>query len=150
MARRYEELRRLTNGHTRGITAIAFSAEGNFIATAGLDGKVCVWQFDDGNLLYSFSGQTSILSLTWIPQREDALICGSQDGNVTVLTITAVSDGLTYGEASQLTSVTQHAIIANGFWAHKYPVECLAIMDDLLASGAHRELTMWKWNDRCK
>ncbi|PIL35037.1 hypothetical protein GSI_02824 [Ganoderma sinense ZZ0214-1] len=40
----------------------------------------------------------------------------------------------------------KHAIIVNGFWAHKYPVECVAIADRYIATGAHRELTVWEWN----
>ncbi|KAI1782179.1 WD40-repeat-containing domain protein [Ganoderma leucocontextum] len=129
MPKRYQEFRRLTNGHSRGITTVSFSAEGTFVATGGLDGKVCIWGVQDGRLLHCYTGQTSILCLEWMPSREDALLCGSQDGNVT----------LTYS--------AQYAIIVNGFWAHKYPVECIAIADHYIATGAHRELTVWKWNN---
>lgn len=31
-----------------------------------------------------------------------------------------------------------------GFWAHSYPVEYLTMRDELLASGAHEEVHVWK------
>ncbi|KAI1789836.1 WD40-repeat-containing domain protein [Ganoderma leucocontextum] len=128
--KRYKEFRRLSNGHSRGITAVSFSPAGTFVATGGLDGRVCIWRLVDGKLLHTYSGQNAILSLKWLPLREDAVLCGSQDGNIIVLTITA------------------HAIVVRGFWAHKFPVECLAIDDSYVASGAHREVAIWQWSDK--
>ena len=90
MPKRYKEFRRLSNGHSRGITTVAFSGEGSYVATGGLDGKVCIWGLQSGKLLHLYAGQSSILCLEWMPSREDSLLCGSQNGNVTVLTIAAV------------------------------------------------------------
>lgn len=37
----------------------------------------------------------------------------------------------------------QDTIQLNGFWAHKYPVERLAVSGTQLASGAHKEVKIW-------
>ena len=108
MAMRYKEFRRLSNGHSRGITSVSFSSEGNHIATGGLDGKICIWRLDDNKLLHSFSGQTAILSLIWIPGKENALLCGSQDGNVTVLTISEVRRAVYFTRRTNVFAVCAH------------------------------------------
>ena len=30
-------------------------------------------------------------------------------------------------------------------WGHKYPIECLDVYDNLVASGAHQEVAVWDW-----
>ncbi|OSC99346.1 WD40 repeat-like protein, partial [Trametes coccinea BRFM310] len=110
---------------------VAFSPSGNYLATAGLDGKTCVWDIDSKDLLYSFDGESPVLSLVWVPPNEDALVCGFLNGNMAVLKISATS------------------LHVKECWAHAFPVECLAIRpsDNQLASGAHRELFIWHWNE---
>ncbi|KAI0648768.1 WD40-repeat-containing domain protein [Trametes meyenii] len=132
MTLRYTEYGRLTNGHEKGITKVAFSPEGNYVATAGLDGRICVWDVSSRDLLYSFDGSSPVLSLAWLPRNEDIILCSLQDGNMAILRI-----------APNCISVT-------GFWAHSYPVECLAIRngDTCLASGAHCELLVWVWDEQ--
>ncbi len=79
------------NGHDGGITKVSFSPEGSYIATAGLDGRVCVWDTESRDLLYSFNGSCPVLSLVWIPPDEDTILCGLQDGNMAILRIAPVS-----------------------------------------------------------
>ncbi|KAI9069148.1 WD40 repeat-like protein [Trametes sanguinea] len=119
------------DGHDRGITRVAFSPSGSYLATAGLDGRICVWEIESMQLLYSFDGDSPVLSLLWIPPTEDILVCGFHCGNVAVLKISPT------------------ALHVKEFWAHAFPVECLAIrpIDSQLASGAHRELFVWQWNE---
>lgn len=88
--RKYQRILGLSNEHTKGIASVAFSPEGSYIATAGLDGKVCWWRMEDGELLYVWTGNSAILSLAWVPGREDSIICGLQDGNVGMLQATSV------------------------------------------------------------
>ena len=87
MSLQYQDYLRLANGHTRGITKVAFSPNGVFIATAGLDGRVCVWNAQTGELGYVFSGTTEVLSLIWAPPRDDIMICGLADGTLACLNI---------------------------------------------------------------
>ena len=44
----------------------------------------------------------------------------------------------------------QETLYIFGFWAHRYPVECIAINDGLVATGAHKELKVWDWDTDCK
>ncbi|KAI0648743.1 WD40-repeat-containing domain protein [Trametes meyenii] len=130
---RYTEFGRLTNGgHEKGITKVAFSPEGSYLATAGLDGHICVWEVSSRDLLYSFDGSSPVLSLAWLPFNKNTILCGLQDGNMAILRITPSSISVT------------------GFWAHGCPVECLAIRDGdaCLASGAHAELLVWEWDEQ--
>ncbi|KAI0737798.1 WD40-repeat-containing domain protein, partial [Daedaleopsis nitida] len=76
-------------------------------------------------LLYVFSGKSAVLSLVWLERSTDQLVCGMEDG--TIATLIICTDNI------QL----------NGFWAHQYPVERLAVSGHYLASGAHREVKIW-------
>ncbi|TFK80423.1 WD40 repeat-like protein [Polyporus arcularius HHB13444] len=129
MVLRYLESACLSRGHTGGITALAFSPAGKFLASAGLEGKVCIWRADDFRLLHvvSRSGGIAVLSLAWLSPNEETLICGLKDGNIVFVT------------------VNEQEVTINGFWAHKYPVECLVVAaPDLFVSGAHTEVRVWK------
>ncbi|KAI9069597.1 WD40 repeat-like protein [Trametes sanguinea] len=132
MVLRYEEAGRLVNGHDRGITSVAFSPGGSYLATAGLDGKVCVWDVSATRLLYSFEGESPVLSIVWLPPADNLILGGFQDGSMAILRI------------------TPSHLHVSGFWAHAFPVECLAIRpgDNCLASGAHREVLVWQWNEQ--
>ncbi|KAI0738687.1 WD40-repeat-containing domain protein [Daedaleopsis nitida] len=128
MPRKYQKLFSLSNEHSKGISSVAFSPHGSFVATAGLDGKVCWWDMENGDLLYAWAGDSAVLRVVWVPEQEDSIICGLKDGNVAVC------------------RVTKDAIHVSGFWAHQHPVECIAIDGDRVATGAHKEIKIWRWN----
>ncbi len=141
--RKYQRLLSLSHEHTKGITSVAFSPHGTYIVTAGLDGKICWWSLDDGDLLYVWSGNSAVLSLAWVPEREDSIICGLQDGNVAMLKVTSVR--LHFISLTPRPHFLQDTLYIFGFWAHKYPVESIAIDRDRVATGAHKELKIWDW-----
>ena len=88
----YEKRHELVDGHRKGITKVAFSANRDHIrvATAGLDGCVCVWEVSTGKLLYQFKCSSSILSMVWSVRGEEIIICGLQDGTIACLDMTGV------------------------------------------------------------
>ncbi|RPD53261.1 WD40 repeat-like protein [Lentinus tigrinus ALCF2SS1-7] len=131
MPLRYKQKVHLNNGHTRGITAVAFSPKGTYVATAGLDGHVCIWRVSDGKLLYRFSGISPVLSITWTGC-EESLLFGTKDGNILLLSVCKALNDFSM----------------RGFWAHKYPVEHLAMSGARVASGAFGELKVWQWRDK--
>lgn len=90
-ALRYKILARLSDGHTGGVAAVAFSPNGTHLATAGLDSKVCIWTVSDQNLLHICRGSVPALSLIWLQNQEDTLLCGTEDGAICVIRITPVS-----------------------------------------------------------
>lgn len=92
MRLQYQQSARLLEpeGHTEAISAVSFSPTGSLLASASLDGKVCVWSASRHKLLYIFSGKSAVLSLIWIPPTDDHIVCGMEDGTIACLTITQV------------------------------------------------------------
>ncbi|KAI0712370.1 WD40-repeat-containing domain protein [Earliella scabrosa] len=128
---RYKELHRVQDHHDIGITAAAFSPRGSFLATAGLDGKVCVWEVSDYKLSYVYKGDTAILSLCWSvdkPGEENSLVIGYQDGNVGTL------------------SLSPEALTLKGFPAHSSAVERMAMDGPLIATATQQEVRVWEWH----
>ncbi|KIP01816.1 hypothetical protein PHLGIDRAFT_326339 [Phlebiopsis gigantea 11061_1 CR5-6] len=124
----YTKSNDLTEGHKGAISMVSFSSFGTYLATSGLDGRVCLWKVSEGTLLHVVESTTPVLSICWIPQREDSLICGLGDGSIGLVTTSSI-----------MLSVT-------GFRAHQRPVECIAVQGNRVASGAHDEVKIWEWD----
>ncbi|RPD78445.1 WD40 repeat-like protein [Lentinus tigrinus ALCF2SS1-7] len=122
----YTQTAHLSGGHSQGITAISFNPEGSLLATASLDGAVCIWSTNTWTLLDVYRAKVAITSLHWF--NDNTLVCGLQDGVMSSLV------------------KKEDEITVSGFWAHDYPVEHLAVSGNLVASGAHEELRVWDWN----
>ncbi|RDX51282.1 WD40 repeat-like protein [Lentinus brumalis] len=129
--RKYAKQATLVNGHTSGITALAFSPGGTYLASAALDGCVCIWDVEASRLLHRYEGDSAVLCLAWVPSGEATVIFGTRKGNIEMLTI----------------SVALNDFSMRGFWAHDYPVETIAAKGNLVASGALGELKVWQWLD---
>ncbi|KAI0753041.1 WD40-repeat-containing domain protein [Daedaleopsis nitida] len=114
-----------SEGHCNGVTTVVFSPNGQLLASGGMDGRVCIWSVPQRKILHVFSGKSAVLSLAWLESANNQLICGMEDGTIASLAITT--------ESIQL----------DGFWAHQYPVERLAVCGTQLASGAHKEVKIW-------
>lgn len=146
MVRRYIQMARLTR--TSGVTTVAFSSAGSLLASGALDGRVCIWRVGDYFLLHMFSSNVPILSLVWAGDNEDTVICGLQDGTIVLLRITEVRPGLVRSDItltySRSKRAAQRDLIITGFWAHAFPIECLAYTDGLFATGAQEEIRVWR------
>ncbi|KAI0690828.1 WD40-repeat-containing domain protein, partial [Cerioporus squamosus] len=116
--------------HDTGITCVAFSCQGTFLASAGLDGRVCIWEVNSQRLLHMYKCETSISSISWMQNGEDSLIVGYEDGNVGTL------------------SMTSNVLTLNGFWAHDHCVDSLANQGHMIATGAQSEVRVWEWHPR--
>ena len=91
---KYQQCARLmhSEGHSDAVSVVTFSPDGSYLGSGGLDGRICIWSMPHGKLLYVFSGKSEVLSLVWLGQSNDRLICGMRDGTIACLSISSVSD----------------------------------------------------------
>lgn len=89
---RYVEAGHLSDdhGHTKGVTSLSFSAHGLYLASGGLDAKICIWNASTQKLLHSIEVSMAVLSLDWVKRDEDILLCGLQDGTMVSVLLTSV------------------------------------------------------------
>ncbi|KAI8901623.1 quinon protein alcohol dehydrogenase-like superfamily [Globomyces pollinis-pini] len=66
--------------HTDSVSAIAFNHDGTFVASAGLDGKLFIFNLQ-GELQNTLEGPTEISWVNWHP-RGNVIIAGGEDGTV--------------------------------------------------------------------
>uniref|UniRef100_A0A8C6S538 EMAP like 6 n=1 Tax=Neogobius melanostomus TaxID=47308 RepID=A0A8C6S538_9GOBI len=70
----------LRDGHSHGIACLAFSADGQRLASVGLDAKntVCIWEWRKGKILASATGHSDrIFDICWDPFQQNRLVsCG--------------------------------------------------------------------------
>ena len=90
----YKEHVRLAGGHSAGIAAVSFSPHGKLLATAGLDGNLCIWDVSSGDLAHVHRSNSAALSISWTPEDEDSLQYGMEDGYLVKLIISQVSGAM--------------------------------------------------------
>lgn len=67
-------------GHTDSVAAVSFSADGKYLATAGLDAIIKIWNTADGSLLHTLEGPSeSIESIEW-HSKGPVLLAAAGDG----------------------------------------------------------------------
>mmetsp|Transcript_34213 Transcript_34213/g.45225 ORF Transcript_34213/g.45225 Transcript_34213/m.45225 type:complete len:464 (-) Transcript_34213:136-1527(-) len=150
-------------GHTDSVTAVGFSADGQFAATGSYDGTVKIWDTTTAQLLHSLEGPGEIDWLAW-HTKGNAVLAGSQDATLWMwLAQTgqcmqvfaghqdAVTCGLFTANGKQVisgsadctvkiwapkTGACKHTFSGHGF--HEAPINCMASNNDgaLLLTGA--------------
>lgn len=73
-------------GHSGPITALAWSPDGQYVASGSVDKTVQVWRASDGALAYTYYGYTSpVTSLAWATDRPHEIASsGQNDGSVQI------------------------------------------------------------------
>jgi WD40 repeat protein len=73
---------RTLSGHTDGVLAVAFSPDGQWLASGSRDRTVRLWQVSDGTLMRTLSGHTDhVTSVAFSPDGQ-YLASGSRDGQI--------------------------------------------------------------------
>jgi WD40 repeat protein/serine/threonine protein kinase len=84
---RHDELQLLdlvAAGHRQRINALAFSPQGDRVASASKDGTIRIWSAGDGELLHTLAGHTgAVFSLAFHPTKP-VLASGGYDGNLRI------------------------------------------------------------------
>ncbi|ORY92277.1 WD40-repeat-containing domain protein [Syncephalastrum racemosum] len=68
-------------GHTDSVTAVGFSVDGDYVASAGMDGKVRVWKAHTGEFCTAVEGPDDIIWIDWHP-KGNILLAGASDSTV--------------------------------------------------------------------
>ncbi|KXS18604.1 WD40 repeat-like protein [Gonapodya prolifera JEL478] len=69
------------SGHTDSVIAAAFSNDGKYVATGGMDGLVKVWSTSDGKLVQNLQGPSEVTWNQWHP-RGPVILAGTSDGSL--------------------------------------------------------------------
>lgn len=70
--------------HEEPVYALAFSPDGDFVASGSLDRCVNIWSVNDGSLIKSYRGTGSIYDVSWSASGERVAICCS-DNSVAII-----------------------------------------------------------------
>lgn len=79
-----ERVRRFESAHRDTVQAVAFSPDGHFLATAGADRLIHIWDVRDGTLLKTLEGHTDyVTSVAWDASGRQ-LASGCSDGTIRI------------------------------------------------------------------
>jgi len=68
-------------GHTDSVTSVAFSKDGVYLATAGMDGQILIWNVVERKLVVKLEAGDEILWINWHPSGP-VILGGINDGTV--------------------------------------------------------------------
>ena len=94
------------HGHSSAVTSVAWSPNGQRIASGSYDGTVQVWNASDGSQAFIYTGHSAVItSVAWSPDGQ-SIASGSQDKTVQVWNATDGRLGFTYtGHSDVVNSV---------------------------------------------
>ena len=82
---RYTEYRDFPDIHSDTITHVAFNPDGKLLASASLDGTLCISNIKSSLLCHQYFGGHAILSVVWADN--ERIICSLKDGTIACLVI---------------------------------------------------------------
>ncbi|MDD5209384.1 MAG: WD40 repeat domain-containing protein [Elusimicrobiales bacterium] len=69
-------------GNSRIVYSVAFSPDGKYIASGGVDNTVKLWSFEDGSLVKEFKGHRNFVNSVAFSPDGKSLVSASEDGTV--------------------------------------------------------------------
>ncbi|KAI8075181.1 quinon protein alcohol dehydrogenase-like superfamily [Gongronella butleri] len=68
-------------GHTDSVVALAYSVQGDYVASAGMDGHIRVWAMETGELCADVDGPDDVVWINWHP-KGNVLLAGANDATI--------------------------------------------------------------------
>ena len=85
----YKQAQHLEHEHKATVTTLIFSPKGSFLAVASLDGTLSIWSTISWKVMYMVAASgMACLSILWMSNMEDQLLCGLANGVVVSMQIT--------------------------------------------------------------
>ena len=74
----------IQNGHSWGITAIAFSQDNKFLVSGGKDGTIIVWSVETGEIFYIIKRNYELISSIIVSPNDNLFVSASYDGTISI------------------------------------------------------------------
>ncbi len=136
-------------GHSDGLTTVAYSADGNWIATGARDDLAIIWNAATGAIAHTLSGHTGNIASMEFSDDSTLLLTGSYDGTARVWNVSsgALLKTLTESadvEATSLSPDGSQALVAvrDGFsyWVDVWSISSATVVRTISAGGRVHDL----------
>jgi len=77
----YKRRMQLRGHHISSITAVAFNPGGKLLASTSVDGTLCVWSTESGQVLHIINHDIGFACVNWVDNHN--LLAGMEDGLLT-------------------------------------------------------------------
>ncbi|PJF16964.1 hypothetical protein PSACC_03198, partial [Paramicrosporidium saccamoebae] len=145
-------LSKTLRNHTRFVSCVAFSPDGQFLVSGGADGRIFIYNGEDASLKFELTETLTIAStITAVVWSEDSLFTSSLDGIVRKWSL----DNKTCRECSLgqqilglgLQGTTLVALLLDGSFGHSKSVSDVVIMDGAIKKSADLGGRVVNWEE---